>query len=128
VELRRDPVRVDDIVRNLLPTLQSLGERRNVRVVADLAPALPRVPADRTYLHEALSILLRSAVERTADGGEVHIQVESVAGLVRLRATHGAGMVRPLDEALVRQLSRAMRLTVNESGQSTTVELAVSAP
>ena len=80
VELRRDPVRVDDIVRNLLPTLQSLGERRNVRVVADLAPALPRVPADRTYLHEALSILLRSAVERTADGGEVHIQVESVPG------------------------------------------------
>ena len=128
VELRRDPVRVDDIVRNLLPTLESLGERRNVRVVADLAPALPRVPADRTYLHEALSILLRSAVERTAERGEVHIQVESVPGAVRLSATHGAGKVRPLEDALVRQFSRAMHVTVTESEQSTTVELAVSLP
>jgi signal transduction histidine kinase len=128
VELRRDPVRVDDIVRNLLPTLQSLGERRNVRVAADLSPALPRVPADRTYLHEALSILLRSAVERTADGGEVRVQVESLPGAVRLVATHGVGKVHPLDEALVRQLSRAMHVVVMEGDQSTVIELAVSPP
>jgi signal transduction histidine kinase len=128
VELRRDPVRVDDIVRNLLPTLQSLGERRNVRVAADLSPALPRVPADRTYLHEALSILLRSAVERTADGGEVRVQVESLPGAVRLVATHGVGKVHPLDEALVRQLSRAMHVVVMEGDQSTVIELSVSPP
>lgn len=126
VELRRDQLRVDDIVRGLLPILQSLGERRNVRVVADLAPALPRVPADRTYLHEALSILLRSAVERTADGGEVRIVVEAVPGSVKLSATHGAGDVRPLDRALVRQLSTAMGLQLFDTTTSTIVELAVS--
>jgi len=127
VELRRDPVRVDDIVRGLLPTLQSLGERRNVRVTAELLPALPRVPADRTYLHEALSLLLRGAVDRTADGAEVRIVVESVPGSVRLTATHGSGALRPLDQALFRQFSRAMGIVVTETSQSTVVELAVSA-
>ncbi len=126
VELRRDPVRVDDIVRNLLPTLQSLGERRNVRVVADLAPALPRVPADRTYLHEALSILLSSAVERTADGGEVRITVEAIPGSVKLTAAHGIGGLRALDHALVRHLSSAMGLQLTESSGTTVVTLSIS--
>jgi len=126
VELRRDPVRVDDIVRNLLPTLQSLGQRRNVRVAADLSPALPRVPADRTYLHETLSILLRSAVERTADGGEVRITVEAVPGSVKLTTTHGIGELRALDHALVRQLSNAMGLQHTESNGSTVVTLSIS--
>lgn len=125
VELRRDPLRVDDIVRGLLPILKSLGERRNVQIVADFSPALPRVPGDRTYLQEALSILLRSAVERTRDGGEVRIVVESVSGTVRLTATHGTGEVRPLDQALVRQLSRAIRFQLTETGQSTVVEVPV---
>lgn len=128
VELRRDPVRVDDIVRGLLPTLQSLGERRNVRVVADFSPALPRVPGDGTYLNEALSILLRGALDRTADGGEVRIVVESVPGSVKLTASHGAGDVRSLDQALVRQLSRAMGFQLTDTSQSTVVELAVSPP
>ena len=126
VELRRDPVRVDDIVRGLLPILQSQGERRNVRVVADLSPALPRVPGDRTYLHEALSIMLRGAVERTGDGGEVHIVVEGFPGAVKLTATHGTGDVHALDQALVRQLSRAMGVLVTEASQSTVVELSVA--
>jgi signal transduction histidine kinase len=126
VELRRDPLRVDDIVRGLLPILQSLGERRNVRVVADLAPALPRVPADRTYLHEALSILLRSAVERTADGGEVRIMAEAVPGGVKVTATHGPGNVPPLEHALVRQLSGSMGFQLADSSESTVVTLPIA--
>lgn len=127
VELRRDPLRVDDIVRGLLPTLQSLGERRDIRVVADLAPALPRVPGDRTYLHEALSVLLRGAIERTAAKGEVRISVEAIPGSVRLTATHGPGESGPLDQALVRQLSRAMGIQLTGSSQSTVVDLPVTA-
>lgn len=123
VELRRDPVRVDDIVRGLLPILESLGERREVRVVADLAPALPRVPADRTYLNETLSLLLRDAVERTGNKGEVRISVELVPGAVRLTATHGPGEAGLLAVALVRQLSRAMGITITETSQSTVVEM-----
>jgi signal transduction histidine kinase len=123
IEFRRDPVRVDDIVRALLPTLQSLAERRNVRVVADLSPALPRVPADRTYLLEALSIILRGAVERTTDRGEVRVSVESVPGQVKVTATHGAGALAALDAALVMRLTRAMGVRVLEAGLVTVIEL-----
>lgn len=127
VELRRDPLRVDDIVRGLLPTLQTLGEHRSVRVSADLAPGLPRVLADRTYLHEALSIVLRSAVERTPDAGEVKVVAEPTQDTVRVHATHGPGALKPLDRALVGQLARAMALQVTDEGDRTIVELSLAA-
>lgn len=128
VELRRDPLRVDDVIRGLLPTLESAGETRGVKVSADIAPALPRVAGDRTYLNKALSILLRSAVDRTADGAEVRIAVEAVSGGVRVSIVHGTGAMAPLERALVRQLTRAMGLTVMEHNETTTLELsAISA-
>jgi signal transduction histidine kinase len=123
VELRRDPLRVDDIVRGLLPTLQSLGEQRGVRVVADLAPALPRVPADRTYLNETLSVMLRNAVKRTADGGEVRISIQASPGLVRVTATHGGEVIPSLDDALVRRLTREMGIQIIEANGSTNFDL-----
>jgi signal transduction histidine kinase len=125
VELRRDPLRVDDIVRGLLPTLQSLGEQRGVRVVADLAPALPRVPGDRTYLNETLSVMLRNAVKRTADGGEVRISIEASRGLVRVTATHGGEVISSLDDALVRRLTREMGIQIIEANGSTNFDLSM---
>jgi signal transduction histidine kinase len=126
VELRRDPLRVDDIVRGLLPTLQSLGERREVRVVADLAPALPRVPADSTYLNEALSILLRNAVNRTAEKGEVRISVQAHPGMVRVTSTSGSDEIPLLDEALVRRLTRQMAIHVTKADGSINIDLPVA--
>jgi hypothetical protein len=70
-----------------------------------------------------MSILLKSAVERTPDKGEVRIVVDANAGRVRLTITHGTGPVAPLDRALVRQLSRAMGMAVTEHHEKTTVEL-----
>jgi signal transduction histidine kinase len=126
VELRRDLLRVDDIVRGLLPTLQSLGERREVRVVADVAPALPRVPADSTYLNEALSILLRNAVNRTADRGEVRITVQAHPGMVRVTSTSGSEEISPLDDALVRRLTRQMAIHVVKANGSIDIDLPVT--
>jgi signal transduction histidine kinase len=117
---------VDDIVRGLLPTLQSLGERRDVRVVADLAPALPRVPADSTYLNEALSILLRNAVNRTAEKGEVRITVQAQPGMVRVTSTSGNDDIPPLDEALVRRLTRQMAIQVTKADGAITIDLPVT--
>jgi signal transduction histidine kinase len=123
MELRADPIRVDDVVRGLLPTMQALAEPRSVRVEADIAPALPRVPADRMHLQEALSILLRSAVNRSPDGSTVRVTVESTNGVVRLTMTHGGvGTIPPLERALVERLARSMNLTFAEASDATTVE------
>ena len=128
VDLRRDPLRVDDIIRGLLPTVQSIGEARNVTVTADVAPALPRTPGDQTYLTEALALLLKSAVDRTPPGGQVLIVVANAAGGVRVTITHGSGLVPPLERALVRQLSRSMGMTVTEGHEKTTVEVPSISP
>lgn len=124
VELRADPIRVDDVVRGLLPVMQTLGEARSVQVTTDIAPALPRVPADRTHLQEALSILLRSAVERTPDGSTVRVGIVGANGVVRLTMTHGAGTLPPLERALVERLARSMNIGFAESSDATTIEFA----
>jgi hypothetical protein len=86
------------------------------------------VPGDRTYLNEALSILLRGAVERTAAGVDVRIRIEAVAGSVRLMATHGIGELPAIDRALVRQLSSASGFLLTDSGDSTVVTLSSAPP
>jgi K+-sensing histidine kinase KdpD len=125
VELRRDPVRVDEVIRGVLPTIQSLGENRKVKVSANLAPALPRVSADRTYLAEALSILLKGAVDRAPDGDEVRVAAESSSGSIRVTIQHAPGSTPPLERALVRQLSRAMGMSLTESPTETSIELPI---
>jgi hypothetical protein len=122
IELRRDPLRVDDIVRGLLPTLQNLGERRGVRVDDDLAPALPRVSGDRTHLQELVSVLLRSAVDRTADNESLRIGVEASSGHLRVTASHGPGPLRLIDKVLAERLAAAMGISLNDSDGSTVLE------
>jgi signal transduction histidine kinase len=112
VEFRHDPIRLDEIVNGILPMLEAEGERRQVRVTTDLAPALPRVRGDRTHLQEALAHLLTSAVRRTPAGAEVRISSERVEDAVRLTVRHGSGDVPVLDHLLSRWLLRSLGVTV----------------
>jgi signal transduction histidine kinase len=123
IELRADSVRIDDIVRGLLPTLQAFGAKRGVRVEAELPPGLPRVRADRTHLQEALAILLRSAVEMTGDGGEVRVNLQPQQQSVRLVVDHGPGAADSLDQALLQRLVQAMAAGISRVDNQTVVEL-----
>jgi signal transduction histidine kinase len=129
VDLRRDPLRVDDIVRGLLPTVQGVAAGRNVRVEVDLPPGLPRVLGDRTHLQEALAIVLRSAVQRTPEGRATSITAQPDAGVVRLVATHGGGPGENdlLERAVVHRLVRSMRASITDTPEATIVELPLAA-
>jgi signal transduction histidine kinase len=123
VEPRRDAVRVDEAIRRILPMLESEGERREVRVSADLEPGLPRIAGDRTYLHEALTLILMSVVRRTPAGGAAHIVASRGEGGVSLVLQHGNAGPPTLDDLLARRLCRSLGIGLESSSERTTITL-----
>lgn len=123
VKLRRDRVRVADVLRSLFPILVADGQRRGVRVNADLAPALPAIRADRRALQEALELLSRDEVHRTADGGAFRLEAEAEPERIVIRMTHDDLPCRPLDAALARRLITAQGGVIEERDGETLVSL-----
>ena len=70
IELRREWVSVDEVVRAVLPAVQAQARRRGARVRVALEPALPRTVGDRTRLTAALALLLGDAAAGLAGGAE----------------------------------------------------------
>ncbi|MHB8837828.1 MAG: hypothetical protein ACYC7F_02625, partial [Gemmatimonadaceae bacterium] len=65
--VQREAVQVNDVVRAILPLIRASAERCGARVELSLEPGLPRVPADRARLAEALT-LLGTACASASDG------------------------------------------------------------
>ncbi|MDB4874844.1 MAG: histidine kinase [Gemmatimonadetes bacterium] len=107
VVLRRDAVRPGEMIGLLMPALAAAGEPRQVKVTADIAPALPAVFGDRARLQEALSLLLHDAVRRTPDGAEVHIHVDGDTRAIHVAVHHGPGVAETPDVALAVRLIAA---------------------
>jgi signal transduction histidine kinase len=104
VTLRRDPVRLGDVLASLLPALRAEAERVGVRVNAEIAPVLPLIQGDRPQLQQALSILLHDSVIASVDNGQVTIEAGVNGAALRLRVTHGTMHVDPLQRGLARRL------------------------
>jgi len=100
--LRRDRVRVGDVIDSLRPTLDAAATRAGVHLLFDVQPALPGVLGDRARLSEAIALLLADCVERSPKGGEVAIALHGGAGVVRLEVRHGA----PADATVAWVLAR----------------------
>jgi PAS domain S-box-containing protein len=65
-ELDRQPLDVNEVVREILQLLNSESIRREVLVETELAPVLPRVPGDRVQLQQVLINLLLNAFDAVA--------------------------------------------------------------
>jgi signal transduction histidine kinase len=106
--IRREPVRIAEIVRALVPQLSTEGERRGVTVAVDIAPGLPRVSGDRGRLQEAFELLLGHIVRHAAPEQPVRIAVERVErGGVVIDVQHGAASMLGPDVALAQRVLAA---------------------
>lgn len=123
VKLRHDRVRVGDVLRSLLPILVADAQRRGVRVDAELAPAMPAIHADRRALQQALELLYRDELRRTADGGAFRLVADSEPDRVVIRSTHDALPSRALDAALAHRLISAQGGAIEERDAETLVFL-----
>jgi signal transduction histidine kinase len=121
--LRRDLVHPGDLVSSLLPTLKSLGERTSVRVVADVAPGLPRLSGDWNRLQEALSLMLSDRVRYAPAGSEVGISVAAEPDRIRIRLDRGASHAPTADVLLARRLIAAHGGDIEEGPSRTEIVL-----
>lgn len=119
--LRRDPLKPGDMLGMLVPALKAEGEARDVRVVVDIAPALPAILADRARLQEALSLVLNEALSATPGGGELRVIAALDGKDVRVDAVHGDGTMRLPRTALAARLIRALGGSVDAQAGTTTV-------
>ncbi|HYF41361.1 MAG TPA: PAS domain S-box protein [Ramlibacter sp.] len=82
LELRREAVKVDEIVRTSIETARPLLDARRHELVVSLEPGLPRLDADPVRVVQILANLLANAAKYTDPGGRI-----------RLAATCGRGEI-----------------------------------
>lgn len=84
IEIRPEPVRIDDLLCDLGSTLVALGEASSVTVMFDLPRSLPPVSADRARLREVIVNLAHNAIKYTPAEGKVMISASAVDDEVRI--------------------------------------------
>jgi len=85
IELRREPVDVNVVVREVEAELHSMAEGSRKQVSLGLAAEPAHVNADRVRLVQIVENLLHNAIKYTDDGGRIAIAVAREGGEVVLR-------------------------------------------
>lgn len=104
IALRRDRVRLSDLVEGIVPSLQLEGDKRDVTVTANIATPLPPISGDRVRLQEALADLLQDALGRTSDGGSLQIDVQEGNASLEVHVVGAAGLPAPAPLALAERV------------------------
>jgi two-component system phosphate regulon sensor histidine kinase PhoR len=82
VTLRREPVRVDEVVASVLAIIGPRAAGSRVTVSADIPAGLPIVSADRDRLAQILINLVDNAVKYTPSGGSVTVTAREREGAI----------------------------------------------
>lgn len=122
LRVRREHVRLQDVVTSLLPVLRAAAEETHVTLDADLPPTLPALSADRARLQEALSALLLDAVRQASAGATVTLAATHDRNGVQL-AVRGGGARPDGAHALAERLLVAHGGSVQRAGHELRVLL-----
>lgn len=107
IDLSLEPVELCDVVRECFGLMLPLADARGIRLEHEGLPGAC-VRADRTRLKQVLLNLLANAIKYNRDGGDVRLEIESVAD-VRLRvavADTGQGIPTERIEELFQPFNR----------------------
>lgn len=104
LSLRREQVRLGELLRALKPQLEADGERASVTIALDVAPGLPRIAGDRVRLQEALERLLRYVVRHATPGNAITLAAAAENGQITLTVEGGPPLTLDADVALARRI------------------------
>jgi two-component system phosphate regulon sensor histidine kinase PhoR len=98
VTLRREAVKLDDVVGSVLAIIGPRAERARVRLEADTPAEFPAVLADRDRLSQILINLVDNAVKYTPEGGSVTVTARAVgASMVEIAVVDTGVGIPPAD-------------------------------
>ena len=123
LSLRRDRVRISDVLQSLRPQLQAEAERNGVQVAFDVLPGLPHVAGDRVRLQEALDLLLRHLVRHASPGASIAISATSTGARILIEVLGGAAPILDADIALARRVILAHGGEMGEQAGKTSIHL-----
>ena len=104
LDIRREQVRLGDLLKALGPQLQADGERAGVQLSMEIAPGLPRVAGDRVRLQQALELLLRHLVRHATPGNTLSIAASKSGTDVVVTVDQGPAPTLDADVALARRI------------------------
>ncbi|PTN35990.1 ATP-binding protein [Desulfonatronum sp. SC1] len=75
LELTMSPVRIDELTREVVQTLDESFPSSNIRLRLDLAEAMPSIVTDPEMVRQCLKNLIKNAVSTMPSGGDLRISV-----------------------------------------------------
>ncbi len=69
-----ESVSLEGIICNILPVIEPMALKKEIRIEADIPANLPPIRADRDRLHQIVLNILDNAVKFTPDGGTISIR------------------------------------------------------
>jgi signal transduction histidine kinase len=83
-EVLKIPLRLDEIVRDIIATLQPVAKKKRIRLVEQPANRLPPVAADRSLITQAVKNLVDNAIKYSPERTTVTVSTALEAETVRL--------------------------------------------
>ncbi|HEY3933737.1 MAG TPA: hypothetical protein VGL65_03895 [Gemmatimonadales bacterium] len=123
LNVRRDQLRLGDLLQSLRPQLEADGRKTGVSLTIEIVPGLPRIVGDRVRLQQALELLLRHLVRHATPGSAVSITTETALGTPRIVVQHTLPPTLDADVALARRIIQAHGGTIDVSADGTTISL-----
>jgi cell cycle sensor histidine kinase DivJ len=93
--LVKEPVDVGALVALSCDIMRQAAEQRSLALIADVAPCLPALPADRRTCKQMLLNLIANAIKFTDPGGVVRVSAREAQGNIELSvADNGIGIAK----------------------------------
>ncbi|HEV7703473.1 MAG TPA: hypothetical protein VGO46_04235 [Gemmatimonadaceae bacterium] len=127
------PIGVAELLRPPLAIAGARAERHHVQLRSTLSGTMPRVVVDPVHAQESLTSILINAVEQTAEGRDLDVDVrETDKGRVRIHVGgRGEGAQPPgssrdsIELRLAKRLLEAQNATVSEDEHGVIIELPI---
>ena len=126
LDVRREPVRIGDVLRSLRPQLEAEGAKTGVTLTIDTLPGLPRIIGDRIRLQQALELLLRHLVRYAMPGAALAISTRTAGSGVIVAVDHAQPLTLDADVALARRIIQAHGGSIDVAADVTMVTFPIA--
>src|SRR6185369_17001941 len=103
---RIEPVQVNELVQQVVAFYQVVADRKHIRLVLELAAAMPPIDADGELLSRALGNLLSNAIKFTAASGTVRVSTAGSDSTVSVAVTDDGPGISEADQTVLFQKYR----------------------